>query len=95
MRPSDDLQIKEASVEMSVLVAVSYGQCNTWLAAHAAGVLRLKRRTRIQCTDARWGLMWDRWQKGESLQQIAGPRSLDERTQAARPARAHPKCLAM
>ena len=31
----------------------------------------MKRRTRIQYTDAQKGLMWDRWQKGESLHQIA------------------------
>jgi IS30 family transposase len=37
----------------------------------AAGVLRLKRRTRIRYTDSQKALMWDRWQKGESLHQIA------------------------
>jgi len=31
----------------------------------------LKRRTRIRYTDAQKSLMWDRWQKGESLHQIA------------------------
>jgi len=31
----------------------------------------LKRRTRIRYTDAQKALMWDRWQKGESLHQIA------------------------
>jgi hypothetical protein len=39
--------------------------------AWAAGVLRLKRRTRIRYTDSQKALMWDRWQKGESLHQIA------------------------
>ena len=29
------------------------------------------RRTRIRYTDAQKALMWDRWQKGESLHQIA------------------------
>jgi IS30 family transposase len=51
--------------------AVSYDRCNTWLAAEAAGVLQVKRRTRIRYTDSQKGLMWDRWQKGESLHQIA------------------------
>src|SRR5688572_32870764 len=37
----------------------------------AAGVLRLKRRTRIRYTDSQRALMWDRWQQGESLHQIA------------------------
>ena len=31
----------------------------------------MKRRTRIRYTDAQKALMWDRWQKGESLHQIA------------------------
>ncbi|WP_441005058.1 IS30 family transposase [Novilysobacter viscosus] len=31
----------------------------------------MKRRTRIRYTDSQKGLMWDRWQRGESLHQIA------------------------
>jgi DNA-binding CsgD family transcriptional regulator len=31
----------------------------------------LERRTRIRYTDSQKALMWDRWQKGESLHQIA------------------------
>ena len=31
----------------------------------------MKRRTRIQYTDSQKALMWDRWQQGESLHQIA------------------------
>ena len=31
----------------------------------------MKRRTRIQYTDSQKTPMWNRWQKGESLQQIA------------------------
>ena len=31
----------------------------------------MKRRTRIQYTDSRKALMWDRWRQGESLHQIA------------------------
>src|SRR5687767_9890482 len=37
----------------------------------AAGVLQMKRRTRIRYTDSQKALMWDRWQQGESLHQIA------------------------
>jgi len=33
--------------------------------------LQMKRRTRIRYSDAQKALMWDRWQKGESLHQIA------------------------
>ena len=38
----------------------------------------LKRRTRIQYTDAQKGLMWDRWQNGDSLHPMA--RLFDHRT---------------
>ena len=31
----------------------------------------MKQRTRIRYTDAQKSLMWDRWQQGESLHQIA------------------------
>ena len=31
----------------------------------------MKYRTRIYYTDSQKGLMWDRWQRGESLHQIA------------------------
>lgn len=31
----------------------------------------MKRRTRIRNTDSQKALMWDRWQEGESLHQIA------------------------
>ena len=31
----------------------------------------MKYRTRICYTDSQKGLMWDRWQKGDSLHQIA------------------------
>ena len=41
------------------------------VAAKAAGVLRMKRRARIQYTDSDKALMWDRWRRGESLHQIA------------------------
>ena len=31
----------------------------------------MKRRTRIRYTDSEKAVMWDRWQQGESLHQIA------------------------
>lgn len=37
----------------------------------AAGVLQMKYRTRINYSESQKALMWDRWRKGESLQQIA------------------------
>lgn len=46
----------------------------------------MKQRTRIQCTDAQKGLMWDRRQKGDSLRQIA--RLFDRHHTSVQPARA-------
>ena len=31
----------------------------------------MKQRPRIYCTESQKALMWERWRKGESLQQIA------------------------
>ena len=31
----------------------------------------MKHKKRIYCTDSQKSLMWDRWQRGESLHQIA------------------------
>lgn len=36
-----------------------------------ARVLQMKRRTRINYSESQKALMWDRWRRGESLQQIA------------------------
>jgi len=33
--------------------------------------LQIKQRPRIHDTESQWALMWERWQKGESLWQIA------------------------
>jgi len=35
----------------------------TQTAGQATGVLRMKRRTRVQFTDSHKGLMWGRWQQ--------------------------------
>lgn len=35
------------------------------------GVLQMKHRTRIHYSESQKALMWDRWRRGESLQQIA------------------------
>ena len=48
----------------------------------------MKRRTRIRYTDAQKALMWDRWQKGESLYQIARPSDAGRLRDSA--ASAHP-----
>src|SRR6185312_1334149 len=37
----------------------------------AEGVLQMERRPRIRYTETQKALMWDRWRKGETLQQIA------------------------
>jgi hypothetical protein len=49
----------------------STGGCNTLDAIEAEGVLQMKQRPRIHYTERQKALMWERWQKGESLQQIA------------------------
>jgi IS30 family transposase len=49
----------------------STGECNTLASKEEEGVLQMKQRPRIYYTDSQKALMWDRWQKGESLQKIA------------------------
>ncbi|KAF0200504.1 MAG: transposase IS30 [Gallionellaceae bacterium] len=50
--------------------ADSTRRCNTLNFAKAKGVLQIKRRSCIHYTEIQKALMWDRWQKGDSLQQI-------------------------
>jgi IS30 family transposase len=45
--------------------------CNTLETAKAEGVLQMKYRTRTNYSEGQKALMWERWQKGDSLQQIA------------------------
>src|SRR5215470_6568813 len=52
-------------------VADSTGGCNTLAAMAAEGVLQMKYRRRIYYSASQRALMWDRWQKGETLHQIA------------------------
>src|ERR1700681_1725173 len=49
----------------------STGRCNTLDAIAAEGVLPMKQRPRIYYTESQKAVMWERWRKGESLQQIA------------------------
>jgi hypothetical protein len=51
--------------------ADSTGGCNTLKTAQAAGVLQMKYITRIYYSEGQKALMWERWQRGDSLQQIA------------------------
>jgi hypothetical protein len=37
----------------------------------SSGVLQMKQRRRIYYTESQRALMWERWQKGETLHQIA------------------------
>src|SRR6202047_5044259 len=39
--------------------------------AQAVGVLQMKQRRRIYYSETQKALIWERWQKGESLQKIA------------------------
>src|SRR5215470_2632107 len=54
-----------------LLAAVSTDGCNTLAAVAAEGVLQMKYRRRIYYSASQRALMWDRWQKGETLYQIA------------------------
>src|SRR3989442_3949376 len=47
--------------------ANSTGGCNTLDAIEAEGVLQMKQRPRIYYSGSQKALMWDRWQKGETL----------------------------
>ena len=51
--------------------ADSTDRCNTLGTACAEGVLQMKQRPRIYYTETQKALMWERWRRGESLQQIA------------------------
>src|SRR5215468_4604707 len=48
------------------------GGCNTLAAIQAEGVLRMKYRQRIYYSASQRALIWERWQNGETLHQIAG-----------------------
>lgn len=57
--------------EWRLWVVHSTGRCNTLEAAQAKGVLqKMKQRPQIYYTEDQRLLMWERWHKGESLQQI-------------------------
>jgi DNA-binding CsgD family transcriptional regulator len=58
--------------ELPLSTADSTGGCNTLDAIEAEGVLQMKQRPRIYYSASQKALIWDRWQKGETLHQIAG-----------------------
>jgi hypothetical protein len=64
----------QSSIDASVRTAGadSTGGCNTLDAIEAEGVLQMKQRPRIYYSASQRALIWDRWQKGETLHQIAG-----------------------
>jgi hypothetical protein len=56
---------------MHLLLADSTGGCNTLKTEQAVRVLQMNQRRRIYYSETQKALMWERWQKGESLQHIA------------------------
>jgi transposase, IS30 family len=52
------------------LAVSSTGRRNTIKFTKVKGVLQMKQRRRIYYTETQKALMWDRWQKGESLHSI-------------------------
>src|SRR4030066_212711 len=63
--------LSQNRVAVRFMAADSTGGCNTLETAQAGGVLPMKQRPRIYYTESQKALMWARWQKGASLQQIA------------------------
>ncbi|KAA0997424.1 hypothetical protein FVF58_49490, partial [Paraburkholderia panacisoli] len=64
-------QSGESLTRVYKVSADSTGGCNTLKTAQAVGVLQMKQRRRIYYSETQKALMWERWQKGESLQKIA------------------------
>lgn len=90
-------------IERRLRVADSRGGCNTLDAIEAEGVLQMKQRPRIYYSASQRALIWERWQKGETLHQIAQlfdryhssvPRILAE-SGGIRPAERHRSRLAL
>jgi len=54
------------------LATDSTDRCNTLDAIEAEGVLQMKQRPRIYYSASQRALIWERWQKGDTLHQIAG-----------------------
>ena len=52
--------------------ATSTGRCNTYTLAVEREVLKMKQRRRIYYSSEQRNLMWDCWQKGDSMRVIAG-----------------------
>ena len=57
--------------ERPLWVAASTGGCNIYSLTIERRMLKMKYPTRIYYTETDKSLMWDRWQKGESLNSIA------------------------
>jgi hypothetical protein len=55
----------------ALLAAVSIGHRNILFSGERGRMLQMEHRPRIYYTEAQKALMWDRWQKGESLHAIA------------------------
>jgi DNA-binding CsgD family transcriptional regulator len=75
------------------MAAISTGGCNTYCLSIERRMLSMKYRKRIYYTEADKALMWDRWQKGDTLHAIArlfdrhhsSVRGILERTGGIRP----------
>jgi len=50
----------------------STGRCNIYTLALEREMLKMKQRRRIYYSSEQRNLMWDRWQKGDSMRVIAG-----------------------
>ena len=52
-------------------VVTSTGRCNIYTLALEREMLKMKQRPRIYYSSEQRNLMWDRWQKGDSMHAIA------------------------
>jgi hypothetical protein len=64
--------LSSLAVQGLVSAVTSTGRCNIYTLALEREVLKMKQRRRIYYSSEQRNLMWDRWQKGDSMCVIAG-----------------------
>ena len=62
----------EQSMNVRLRGVISTGRCNIYTLSLEREMLKMKQRPRIYYNSEQRNLMWDRWQKGDSMRVIAG-----------------------
>ena len=62
--------VRHPKAERPLRTAISTGRCNIESLTAETRKLPMKYRTRINYTEEQKALMWDRWQKGDTLHDI-------------------------